>query len=658
MKESATTSEGIPRSETLIGKSVIKSEEVLNIEDKQDGNDNKIKSEMQPLKSLLKTSNDDFEQLKSEVQESVPLVLTEKDILKSTKVNVVEDDSKIVKDSQVNFQENSVTEEPRIEGQFDESLAEPLPDVKPDFDFSRFQPPLNKDSISGSNSDISHSLNKDSISSSSADISVNADENSSRELPMEMMMSANVKVTANEDKADHEELKTTDENSHRNLTEIPKEQIKQSTEEIFHDQENVTITNMNENNSVVDDEIDFTTTTTTHEKIQLKSDENVKLEETSVHQDQFPNFKADVKKVLPQLNQENIDSEKIEVQSDIPDDGASQDLPSQNGQNENLKVETLKSLRDVSDLNSNTESINNEPVENLQVKLNLQDENCHIEDQSRTTNEIIPAFSEQETVTFQEFDSEKAFPILDQGTGIKIDPFKVSSLENVPNTEHTEMDMESDPCKESNLDFNKWNQDDSGNSNDSFEGSTLEDLPKLNQDGMESGYKADPFEGHFNEVESDHANKDLGLKTDQESYQKNSPNWNKAENMNSGIQNDPFSESKLENFRKIDHANMDSGIKSDPFAKANNQENLSKWNQDETDSVVKDDPFAGSDPFNEDNSNGISNTDPWQTDEVNKINYIYISRFLTAASCPKKDFYNPPPPKKKCATDFCTAYSK
>jgi hypothetical protein len=43
MKESATTSEGIPRSETLIGKSVIKSEEVLNIEDKQDGNDNKIK---------------------------------------------------------------------------------------------------------------------------------------------------------------------------------------------------------------------------------------------------------------------------------------------------------------------------------------------------------------------------------------------------------------------------------------------------------------------------------------------------------------------------------------------------------------------------------------------------------------------------------------
>ncbi len=32
--------------------------------------------------------------------------------------------------------------------------------------------------------------------------------------------------------------------------------------------------------------------------------------------------------------------------------------------------------------------------------------------------------------------------------------------------------------------------------------------------------------------------------------------------------------------------------------------------------------------------------------------------FLTAASCPKKDFYTPPPTPQKCAKDFCTAYSK
>jgi len=35
-----------------------------------------------------------------------------------------------------------------------------------------------------------------------------------------------------------------------------------------------------------------------------------------------------------------------------------------------------------------------------------------------------------------------------------------------------------------------------------------------------------------------------------------------------------------------------------------------------------------------------------------------IDAFLTAASCPKKDFYTPAPHPQKHATDFCTAYSK
>jgi len=34
-----------------------------------------------------------------------------------------------------------------------------------------------------------------------------------------------------------------------------------------------------------------------------------------------------------------------------------------------------------------------------------------------------------------------------------------------------------------------------------------------------------------------------------------------------------------------------------------------------------------------------------------------LTEFLTAASCPKKDFYTPPHPQKS-ATDFCTAFSK
>jgi hypothetical protein len=39
----------------------------------------------------------------------------------------------------------------------------------------------------------------------------------------------------------------------------------------------------------------------------------------------------------------------------------------------------------------------------------------------------------------------------------------------------------------------------------------------------------------------------------------------------------------------------------------------------------------------------------------------FTRAFLTAASCPKKDFYTPPTPTpnpQKRATDFCTAYLK
>ena len=449
----------------------------------------------------------------------------------------------------------------------------------------------------------------------------------------------------------------------------------------------MTSTKLNDEISAVGDEVDFTTTTTTITthggEVQLKYINDVKLEVDSSHHDHFPNFQEDIRNVVPQVNQENIDSGKI----DIPEESVTQEvMPNGSQETASVKVETLESLGDVPDLTLKTEEINNESIEALSVKLkdqlNPQDENSH--DESQTSQENSHAVRDPFTKNFQGLDSGIDFSKLDQDeieSGIPTDPFKESSLEDVSNMLHTELDLESDPFIKSNPDFYK-DEVDSGNENDPFEGSTtLEDPPKLNRD--DSGIKTDQFEGsgHFNEAGFDHADMDSGLKTDpfQESNKNDFPNWNREEEgMDSGIQHDPFQGSQLEDFTTIDPANMDpfveshienypkgskedktdpfagskledftkmdpadmnlkvksepfpewnqggtdSGITSDPFSK-DNLEDLPKWNQN--DSGVKDDPFSGSDPFNEVKSNDISNDDPWKTDDqVNKLRSFSI----------------------------------